>query len=218
VRTVTAGLLAAGLLAAPVATAAGPNKPACDQVKDARGDVLVTEPGVDNGDYDITSADIATNKKLITVVIRLTSLAAEDPSSPMARDYEFDFSANGHAFDLSASLLTGGADFRAAVYDRSTPGGRVGSDLGRVTGIIDVRRHEIRMTAPLSLFAPYASFKQTYVDHLAVSSARAVGQDGVASPDGRVTVGSQSTAVVVDDASSQARYMPGARTCVSIGH
>jgi hypothetical protein len=137
--------------------------------------------------------------------------------SPAARDYEFDFTANGHSFGLMADLLTGGASYEAVVYTTDAAGGRTGADLGAITGVVDSARHEIRMTAPLSLFAPYASFKQTYVEQLVAGSARAVGHDGTTTPDGRVSIGSQSTAFVVDDASSKARYTPGARSCVRVG-
>jgi hypothetical protein len=215
-RILTTAAVAAGVLAAPLAHAATP-KPVCDLVTDPSGDVIPSTPGVDNGDYDIRSADVATDARKLTAVIRLSSLAPEDTASPAARDYEFDFVANGHAFGLEANLLTGGVNFEAVVYDTTAAGSRSGTDLGAVTGVVDAKHHEIRITAPLSLFAPYASFKQTYVDQLAASSARAVGQDGVTSPDGRVAVGAQSTALVVDDASSNARYTPGQRSCVRVG-
>jgi hypothetical protein len=204
-----------GLLLAPASFAATP-RPACDLVSDPSGDVMPSPPGVDSGDYDVRSADIATDAKRLTAVIRLTSLAPEDPASAVARDYEFDFVANGHGFGLLANLVTGGASFNAVVFDRTTPGGRTGTDLGQVTGVIDTARHEIRMTAPLRLFAPYASFKQTYVDQLEVTSARAAGHGGTSVAD-KVFVGSQSVAYVVDDASSNARYSPGGRSCVRVG-
>jgi hypothetical protein len=215
-RAGIAVVLAAGVWAGPFAHAAAP-RPACNLVTDPSGDVMLSGPGVDNGDYDVRSGDIATDARRLTAVIRLSSLAPEDAASPAARDYEFDFVANGHGFGLMASLLTGGASYEAVVYDRTTPGGRTGTDLGEVSGVIDTVHHEIRITAPLSLFAPYASFKQTYLDQLTVGSARAVGHDATTTPDGRVSIGSQSTAVVVDDATSKARYAPGGRSCVRVG-
>lgn len=215
-RVGIAVVLAAGVWAGPFAHAATP-RPSCDLVTDPSGDVMLSAPGVDNGDYDIRSADVATDARRVTAVIRLSSLAPEDAMSPAARDYEFDFTANGHSFGLMASLLTGGASFEAVVYAVSPAGGRTGTDLGAISGVVDTTRHEVRMTAPLSLFAPYASFKQTYLEQLTVGSARAVGQNGTTTPDGRVTVGPQSTAMVVDDASSSARYTPGARSCVRVG-
>lgn len=215
-RVGIAGLVIAGLWAAPYAQAAGP-RPVCDLVSDPSGDVSPSAPGVGDSDYDIRSADIATDKRRLTVVIRLASLAPEDPSAPVSRDYEFDFVANGHAFGMLASLLTGGSNYQAVVYDVTEPGGRSGTDLGDVTGVVDTARHEIRITAPLSLFAPYASFKQTYIDQLYVTSARAAGQGGTTSPDGRVSIGAQSTAVVVDSASSNSRYSPGRSSCVRVG-
>jgi hypothetical protein len=218
-RTVRAGIalaVVAGVLAAPLAQAARP-RPVCDLVTDSAGDVIATAPGVDNGDYDIRSADVATDGRQLTAVIRLTSLAPEDPASAVARDYEIDFTANGKTFGLMASLLTGGADFEAVALDTSKPGGNIGTDLGRITGVVDTTRHEIRMTAKLAIFAPYASFHQTYLSDFSVTSARAVGHTDETAPGGKATVGSQSTAVVVDDAGSKARYTPGARSCVRVG-
>jgi len=215
-RVVAAVVVAVGIVAAPVAQASSA-RPACDLVTDAPNDVMPATPDASNSDYDLRSADVATDKRNLTAVIRLTSLAPEDAGSIAARDYEFDFAANGHTFGLLASLLTGGADFEAVVFDTNEAGGRMGSDLGAISGVIDAAHHEIRMTAPLSMFAPYASFKQTYIDQLYVTSARAVGHDSTQSPDGRVQVGSQSTAYVVDDAGSTARYQPGRRSCVHVG-
>lgn len=134
-RVAAAIAVCAGVAAAPMAHAATV-RPACDLVTDPSGDVTPTTLGANNNDYDIRSADIATNKRQLTAVIRLT---------------------------------------------------------------------------------PSASFKQTYIDQLYVTSARAFGDDGAATPDGRVTVGSQSVATVVDDASSKARYAPGRTSCVRVG-
>jgi hypothetical protein len=215
-RAGLAGLVVVGVLGAPLAHASGP-RPACDLVTDPSGDVIGSAPGVDNRDYDVRSADIATDKRKLTAVIRLTSLAAAGGVTVADRDYEFDFNANGHSFGLMASLLTGGVSYEAVVYDTSVPGGRSGTDLGEISGVVDAAHHEIRMTAPLSLFAAYASFKQTYVDQLYVTSARAVGYGAQSPASGKVQIGSQSTAAVVDDASSTARYVPGRRSCVAVG-
>lgn len=215
-RVGIAVVVAVGVWAAPLAHATAP-RPVCDLVTDPSGDVTPAAPGVQNGDYDIRSADVATDGKLLTAVIRLTSLAPEDTSSPMARDYEFDFVANNSSFGLQASLLTGGVSYEAVYYGTNAPAGRTGTDLGVITGVVDATRHEVRMTAPLSMFAPYASFKQTYLDQLYVTSGRAVGHDGTTTPGGKVSIGSQSTAVIVDDASSKARYLPGRASCVRVG-
>ena len=216
-RVGIAVIVAAGVLAGPWAHAAPAPRPVCDLVTDPAGDVIATTPGVDSNDYDIRSADVATDRKRLTAVIRLTSLAPEDPASAMSRDYEFDFTANGSRFGLLASLLTGGDSFEAIVYDTNAAGGNMGTYLGAVSGVVDSTHHEIRMTAPLSLFAPYASFRQTYIDQLYVTSARAVGHSSATSPDGRVSVGPQADAVVVDDAASKARYLPQRRSCVRVG-
>lgn len=209
-------MLAVGVVTAPMAQAA-PARPACNLVSDPSGDVLASAPGVDNSDFDIRSGDIATNGRSLTAAIRLTGLTAEDPKSVASRVYEFDFAANGHGFGLVASLVTGGANFDAVVYSDVAQGGRMGTTLGPIAGVIDTAHHQIRLTAPLGLFASYANFRQTYIDHLAIGAARATGQNGTAPPGGKVTVGAQSTAVVVDDASSTAKYTPGQRSCLTVG-
>lgn len=215
-RAGLAGLVVVGVLAAPLAHASTP-RPVCDLVTDPAGDVMPPSPGIANGDYDLRSADVATDKRQLTAVIRLTSLAPDEGVSVADRVYEFDFTANGHAFGLQAALLTGGVSYQAVAYDTTAPGGQYGTSLGAISGVVDTARHEIRMTAPLSMFAKYASFKQTYVDHLEVTSARAVGYGAVAPPGGKVSIGSEAIALVVDDASSTARYLPGRRSCVAVG-
>lgn len=215
-RAGIAVLIVVGLSAAPVAHAASP-RPACDLVTDAAGDVTPSPPGADSGDFDLRSADVATDAHKLTAVIRLTSLAPEDPASVASRDYEFDFVANGHSFGLQATLLTGGANFEAVEYGPATAGGRSGTDLGDISGVVDTARHEIRMTAPLKLFAPYATFKQTYIDQLSVLSGQAVGY-GRTAVGHAVSVGSQAISFVVDTATSTSRYSPGRRSCVRVGH
>ena len=215
-RVAVAVVVGVGVLAAPVAHASSA-RPACDLVTDAPNDVMPAMPAMSNSDYDIRSADIATDKRKLTAVIRLSSLAPEDTASIAARDYEFQFGANGHTFGLQASLLTGGVSFEAVVYDTSEPGAQSGTDLAEISGVIDSAHHEIRITAPLSTFAPYATFKQTYIDQLYVMSARAIGAGDTQSPDGRIQIGSQSAAYVVDTASSTARYVPGRPSCVRVG-
>jgi len=216
VRAGLAGLVVVGVLAAPVAQASRP-KPVCDLVTDPAGDVIGSEPGVDNGDYDIRSADIATDKRNLTAVIRLTSLAPDTGVSVADRTYEIDFTANGHTFALEAALLTGGVSYDAVVYDTSAPGGRYGTALGDISGVVDSARHELRMTAPLALFSKYASFRQTYIAGLYVITGRAVGYGAVDPPGAKAHIGSQAVTMVVDDARSGARYQPGARSCVAVG-
>jgi hypothetical protein len=184
---------------------------------DPAGDTGPAAPGSDMKQYDLRSADIATDARQLTVAIRLAGLSAEDTKAFVGRVYEFDFAANGNTFELIGALLTGGTDFEAYVVSHDVNGsGRTGDGLGQISGVVDVAHRQLRMTAPLRLFAPYANFRQTAIDHLDVTSAQAQGEWVATPPDGQVTV-SQSNAVVVDEATSSARYVPGQRSCLAVG-
>lgn len=128
VRRVIAAVAVVGLVATPMAAGAATKpkpKPVCK---------LLTDP-VDRAEsksLDIVSADVATDAKLITAVIRVTDLSdTSDPSITLGRKYEISFAVDGGA-------ATG------AVYD-----GPAGTYANYGTAVLDEARNEIRWTAPL---------------------------------------------------------------------
>jgi hypothetical protein len=84
-------------------------------------------------------------------------------------------------------------------------------------GTLDLQAHEVRMSAPLSVFTKYASFSQTNVDHFAAFTYRAHGESLSGTQVGKVVDISSSAGVGVDDAWSKGIYRPYAPSCVKVG-
>lgn len=154
------GVCAALAAATGVASAApAPRaKPVCNLIVDAKGDGGVA---TSSDDVDIVSADIASNAKVVTGVIRL----AGDPSSvnPQAiggKSYYLSFTAPGSAAPqfLSAELdpVAGAAYHSGEEQDVNGVGNKT-SDPDAVVG--SVKGNVITITAPLSAFSSRVSVK-----------------------------------------------------------
>jgi len=225
--TTTRMLLAAAALVALVGSTAAeattrhpaPAK-SCRLVTDPPGDAQSVGPD-DSSQLDILDGDFAMNRQKLTVVIKVKTLTAEDLTNPAGRIYEYDFTANGKNFIAMASLLPGGSEFQAFISDQrleqGKSGARAATGIGTMTGVLDLQAHEVRMSAPLSIFTPYASFNQTNVDHFATFTYRAHGESLSGTDVGKVVDISSSVGVGVDDAWSSKIYRPYAPSCVKVG-
>jgi hypothetical protein len=152
------GVCAALAAATGVAGAATKAKPVCNLVVDAKGD-----GGVATGsdDVDLVSADIASNAKVVTAVLRL----AGDPSSvnPQAvggKNYYLSFTAPGSDQPqfLSAEFdPVAGAAYHSGYEEDVNGVGNKTSDTDAVLG--SVKGNVITITAPLSAFSSRVSLK-----------------------------------------------------------
>lgn len=220
------GLLGCALVSAPAAQATTHPAhrlppPSCRLVTDPPGDTQSIGPD-DDTQLDILDGDFAMNRTTLTVVIKVKALTAEDLTEPAGRIYEYDFTANGKNFIAMASLLPGGSEFQAFISDQrieqGQSGARAATGIGAMTGTLDLQAHEVRMSAPLSIFTPYASFNQTNVDHFATFTYRAHGESLSGTQVGQIVDISTSVGIGVDDAWSKKIYRPYARSCVKVGH
>jgi len=216
-----AALLAlAGAPAAQAATHPAHPKPVCHLLTDPRGDTQSVGPD-DDTQLDIVGGDFAMSRSALTVVVRLPALTAEDLTEPAGRVYEYDFTANGKNFIAMASLLPGGSNFEAFISDQrikpGKSGARAATGIGSMTGTLDLQAHEVRMSAPLTIFTPYASFNQTNVDHMAAFTYRAHGESLSGTPVGKVANVSSSVGAGVDSAWTNKSYRPYAPSCVRVG-
>lgn len=149
--------LAVGLVAAfavsGVASAAPAKKastPVCNQVTDDKGDAAVATVAADPN-LDITSADIASNGKVVTAVIRLASYSDTDTTSPMGRTYYFGFNAPGA--DNQVYLSVGVDPALGATYDYGDLEGNLYTSKASndATGSIDAAKGTLTVTAPADL-------------------------------------------------------------------
>lgn len=200
----TAGLL--GVLATAGLAGAAPAKPVCNLVQDVKGDgtgFLFTDQDYlpNDANLDLVSGDIATDAKTITAVIRTDQLALSDPNSPTGRAYYANFTVGDKELYLAVRLDATGAGTFTGGYIENTR-----TSLGAATGVVDVQKKEVRISAPLSLFASQATIKPgTKILDLNLLAQRYVGAAGPgATPSADEAVGGKT-------------YTAGARSCVAVG-
>jgi hypothetical protein len=224
---ITAAVAVATLLALPVSAHAAPARPpSCKLIKDATGDTGSPAPDAAlDSQLDITSADVATDNHFVTVVLRLDKLAAADPANPQGRIYEFDFTAKEKNFIVMGSLLPGGNDFEVFISDQrfeeGKSGARAATGIGTATGRVDTAHREVRISAPVSVFAKYAPMtKNTTIYYLVAFTYRANGlsyQGGGQGPSPVSVTG--SFGLGVDEAwGHKAYYLAGNKSCVRPGY
>ncbi|HVF20349.1 MAG TPA: hypothetical protein VNA14_08910 [Mycobacteriales bacterium] len=144
--------LAAGM-AVPSATAARRGCPmVVDQASDA---VLSWDPTVerDMPHLDLRSADLTSDARSITAVVRVTKLAATSPEGPFGSRWELSFRASGSPRFLYLSAVVR-AEGEAGTYTASTLDPTTGTrtSLATVKGSYDRARNEVRVIAPLDVF------------------------------------------------------------------
>jgi hypothetical protein len=218
--------VAATATMANTATAAPRRTMACRLITDAAGDTTESVAPSDafGSQLDILSADVATNTHNLTVVLRLPALTAADPANPQGRVYEFDFTAHEKNFIVMGSLLPGGDTFGVYLSDTRFEEGKSGArsaiGIGAAKGVVDVARKEVRMTAPLEIFAPHAPLSRNVVLYaLSAFTYRAHGYSlqgagGTPSPV-RVTL---DVGLGADEAwGRKAYYQSQERSCLKVG-
>ena len=218
-RGVLAGIAVLAMASPSAAFAAHHSNVACDLVRDPAGDAQPLSPAVDAGSLDVVSADVATNATTLTVAIRTVDPIVVDPTDPRSRNYTFSFVANGTGFSVVAAYATHGADYSLDVLDGpSDPASGTpvsGTRISAIQGHIVAAGREIRMTAPLALLRPYASLKQTFLSQLTVNDAAGVMVNPQSVSAGPASASGPAGVVsTVDYASSNARYLPGAPSCI----
>ncbi len=154
----TVAVLGLGMSGASEAAKPKP-KPVCNLIQDATGDGGASEvPG--NASDDIVSGDVASDGKTITGVVRLAELAQPDPQSPLGRAYMMEFGVKGaeSLLFLSARVYPTGTKyiFGYSGVDPNT-GVNTSYTLGDATGVVDVAKKEVRISAPNASFAPAGS-------------------------------------------------------------
>lgn len=201
--------------------------PACRLVTDRGGDQITAKTDPRYGEVDVLSADVATDSKSLTAVVRLASLGAvrrDDPRS--GRMYEFDFTVNETTFMMLGSLMYGGEDW--GVWTRPTkryPEAKGGGGfyfVGEATGVVDPARGEVRITAPLSVFSRLAPIR--HGTRLYALSAFSYTAEGFNVRYPTPVEGRDVGAVVVgysdaDDAwgRMETSYRAGSASCVRVG-
>ena len=166
-------LIALVAVTAPAASAAGKAKPLCHIITDPAGDTFAFRtqdaPPTGSGVYgpqddslDITSADLASNGKVVTAVVRIKKLSRSIATSPLGltAGIEFTIGDGGVTVRLQAALPTGQPDrFEVAAIAPGALPNTPATYVGSATGAVDLAKNEVRITAPASLLAPFGPVK-----------------------------------------------------------
>ena len=173
----------------------------------------------------IKSADVATNATHLTAAVRLRSLRGTDPTRQLqGTKLMFWFSAEGAentAYDLVADLgrvdtfwlQSSDIDF----YDVGPAFAYNGTitKIADAVGVVDVKRAEVRMTVPLSVFrrGPGGVRKGTSLSGFGASLTQKWG-DYAGAPASATYVGVHRDGA---EAPAHVRYPVGAPSCVPVG-
>ncbi|MCU1603463.1 MAG: hypothetical protein JWO22_4172 [Frankiales bacterium] len=204
VRPVLAVAVGAGLVLSGTAGAASKPKPACNLVTDAAGDatgflVASSTPLPSDVNLDILSADVASDAKKVTAVIR-TAAIGSDSTSPTGDIYYQNFAVDGTKYYLEA--LVTGTTGTLSYGDFSGTGG-TRKNLGPADGVVDAAGKTVHVTVPVS--AVGIKNGKSVIDGLDSLAQRYVNL---------AVVGITPTA---DEATSDKTYKTGTPSCVTPG-
>ncbi len=202
-RVLTAAAIVLASVLTPVAEAATKPKAVCNLIVDAKGD------GAYGGSLDIVSADIATDTKKITAVIRVASFAETNSQAPTGQEWYMHFQIPGSSTESFLSYLSTPTD-KSFGYGEVNAVTGVNNGLGEATGVADRAKNEIRITAPIS---SWAGAKAPAGAKITAITAEAYWFQGVSVP-GVVSGGRLDAS---DDGAAKTSYTSGAKSCVVVG-
>lgn len=211
VRTATVLAVAGSLFAvggSQAATAA-----VCNLVVDPAGDDGGNPPFNHTDSLDILGADIASDGKIVTVVLRLAKAVASDSSTPTGRSYYLDFAVTGGTNKLSLGVTTTPTNtaFSPSYVDGTLHRGIASTD---TTGVFDEAKKELRISAPASAWGTYGEIKKgTKISDIQALSYYFV---GAYTPSQVGTAGGGSLQSG-DNADTAKTYVAGAASCVALG-
>lgn len=149
---------------APLAEAAPKPKPACQNIVDPKGDTFALRSQDAQGAYgpqenalDITSADLASNGKVVTAVVRLASVSRAIATSPQGFTIGLDFriGSSSDVVRLQAVAVQGGDRFEVSTKSVDAVANTPSTFVGVVTGVVDAKKGEVRIHAPAAMLEPY---------------------------------------------------------------
>jgi len=150
-------------------------KPVCNLVPGTADDALFDPttsgaPGPNDPNGDILSANIASNAKTITAVIRVKTLATPDTTFPGAHYYMLIWSVPDHTSPLYLGATVDPNPAAGTAYGPQFVFGDGGdiakaisyyniASAAKVTGKVDTAKNTITMSVPIAQLAGYGTFK-----------------------------------------------------------
>jgi hypothetical protein len=179
-------------------------KPVCNLVTDASGDAKDVG-GTNDPSMDILSADVATDRKRITAVIRVAGLSTgTDMQSPSGREWRITMALPGaNNGQLSLGVQTGPFGTR----DADNIGGKA---------TLDTKHHQVVITESLKALAGFHAhivFGKTRLTQFSATSSSIIQLPAV----GGLWASTSPLGAPTDSASGNATYLAGALSCVKPG-
>jgi len=167
-----------------------------------------------SGSLDLTSTDVATSARDLTVVMRVRSLLFPDRDSPNGWYFSIDVTSGNAFLTFVASKDPLGEKFRA--YRRTAQGGGNGAVellfVAKSTGVFDEDSSEVRITTPLAALRKFAPMRPgDRVTNLRVYAGRLAGENS------QPVVAMTADSVDLIDG-GRASYRIGDRNCVVVGY
>lgn len=159
---------------------------------------------------DITSADVASNNRMITAVLRVKNLSAMSPNAPTGMSWRVSFTAGRFTFTLASHASATGSTTFDAAYSSVTGGALYG---GGATGVFDTAKNEVRITARLSLLSAQTDIKPGTV----MRGVTGETAQEILAPGGPGGATLYSVRRSVDVTSGDHHYVAGAKSCVAVG-
>ncbi len=197
--------LAASVVASGAANAAAKKpapKPVCNLITDDAGDAGVVT-GQDG--MDILSADVASNAKIVTAVIRLKAAPKQsNPEAPGGTIYYLKFLAPGsdNPQYFTASVPFSGAITYATGEVTTTGGQHVSNDDAAGSAVGSIKGSILTITAPVNGFSRVSLKPGQKLSELTAEVRVLIGAAGTGS------------LVLADDAAGVKPYVAGALSCV----
>jgi hypothetical protein len=168
--------------------------------------------GPNQPDLDIVSADVASDARSVTTVIRVQHLGTALEAAGRRNQYRFSFFLGAYGDVVTyAYRRVDGEQFAVTV---PTEGETTTRTVRAATGVFDVARNEVRVTIPLMQARGNRTMrKQMYFTQLSAETFRGFGAAG----SGAGLPGGLGVATGVDQASSRNRYLAGSPSCVQVG-
>lgn len=211
--------------AAPIASAAP--KPVCNTITDPKGDTFAIRAQDGQGAYgpqedalDIVSADLASDGKVVTAVVRLASLNRAIATSPAGFTVGVDFligSSATHVVRLQGVHTRDGGDrFEVSAKATNAVPNSPSTYVGQVTGVVDQKKGEVRISAPAALLATYGAIKAgaKLIPNEAESATSSRAVPAITSTPGQPMT---TRGPFADIASSGKTVLVGAKSCVVPG-
>lgn len=178
-----------------------------DPAGDANDQPNLTVPGVNFPDLDIVSADIASDARFVTTVIRVADLGTALEAAGRRNTYRFSFKFGRNSGEV-VTYAYRGVDGQQFLFSVPAEGGGNTVKQLPATGTFDVARNEVRVSIPLAKAKGSRIMRgDTYITRLNASTHRGVG----------IVPPGVGAATGLDAASTGNRYRVGSPSCVPVG-